>query len=62
MKFYTNEIYTETVELNTLDELKAYALGNNGKIYIDFCKRHEETGETLSLPVLEKVKEEKLKQ
>lgn len=44
MKFYTDS-WPGTVELHTLDELKAYALGGTGKIVIDFCYPDEGTGE-----------------
>ena len=52
MKFFTNETHTETIELNTLSELKAYAMGGTGKIEIDYCEIHPMTGETLPLPVI----------
>lgn len=45
MKFHTDDSWSDTIELHTLDELKAYALGGTGKIAIDFCYPDEETGE-----------------
>lgn len=56
MKFYTDENCTDTVELNTLHELKAYALGAGGVLKIDFCYRHPMTGEAMQNPVV--IKEE----
>lgn len=55
MKFYINDTYTETVDINTLAELKAYALGGTGKIEINYTEVHPLTGELLNTPVLRKV-------
>ena len=45
MKFVTNETFTDEVEINTLDELKAYALGGTGTIEINFVAINPMTGE-----------------
>lgn len=53
MTFVTDETCTHAVELNTLAELQAYALGGNGMITIDFLNHHPATGEKTS-PVIKK--------
>lgn len=50
MIFITNDTLTDEIEINTLAELRAYALGGTGEIKIDFCPIHPMTGETLSKP------------
>ena len=54
MKFYTDDTATNHVTLNTLDELRAYALGGTGKITIDFRFVNYETGELYVCPVITK--------
>lgn len=49
MIFRTNG---EPVEINTLAELKAYALGGTGIIEINYIEKHELTGETFSRPII----------
>lgn len=49
MIFRTNG---EPVEINTLAELKAYALGGTGVIEINYIEKHEFTGETYSKPII----------
>lgn len=58
MKFYTNEIYTDTVEINTLAELRAYALGGTGTIQIDFAAIDEVSGSVVRCGVIRKINEE----
>lgn len=58
MIFITNDTLTDEIEINTLAELRAYALGGTGKIEIDFCHIHPMTGETLSKPTISEVKNE----
>lgn len=50
MIFRTNGI--ELVEINTLAELKAYALGGTGVIEINYVEKHELSGETYSRPII----------
>lgn len=54
MKFYTDDTAANYVTLNTLDELKAYALGGTGKITIDYRFVNYETGELYRCPVITK--------
>ena len=61
MKFYITEEEDyegyadgmDTVELNTLDELRAFALGARGSIKIDFAA-HDRDGEAIRCPVIRK--------
>ena len=53
MIFVTNETCTETVEINTMAELQAFALGGTGKIEINFLNNHPITGET-TRPLIKK--------
>lgn len=55
MKFHVNDTFLDPIEINTLDELKAYALGGTGKIIISYVEHHPATGETLKFPVLKKL-------
>lgn len=52
MKFAIDEICTDKIELNTMAELRAYALGCGGKITIDFLHHNEATGE-ITEPLIE---------
>ena len=52
MKFRINN-YDE-IEINTLSELKAYAMGGTGKIEIDYVEIHPMTGETYTVPRITK--------
>lgn len=52
MLFITNETFTDTVEINTLAELRAYALGGTGTIEINFAAIHPLTGEMMSKPII----------
>ena len=56
MIFTTNEICTGQVEINTMYELQAYALGGTGKIEIDFQNRHPIRG-TITYPRIKKIEE-----
>lgn len=53
MTFVTDETCIHTVELNTMAELQAYALGGNGMITIDFLNHHPATGE-ITKPMIKK--------
>lgn len=44
MRFTTDEINSSIVELNTMAELQAFALGGTGVIEIDFLNRHPLSG------------------
>lgn len=64
MKFYITERedyedYADgmkSVEINTLDELRAFALGAGGSLKIDFAA-HDYDGEAIRCPVIRKQKE-----
>lgn len=45
----------DAVEINTLDELRAFALGAGGSIKIDFVA-HDRDGEAIRCPVIRKPK------
>lgn len=53
MIFVTNGVSTDKIEINTMSELKAYALGGDGKITIDFLNREYFTG-SITHPVITK--------
>ena len=55
MTFCKDVLGHEYVEINTLAELKAYALGGTGAICISFVERNPFTGETASRPVIKSV-------
>ena len=45
----------DTVEINTVDELRAFALGAGGRIKIDYIA-HDRDGEAIKCPVIRKQK------
>ena len=47
MIFYKDIFKDECVEINTLSELKAYALGGTGVVRISFIEHHPFTAEHL---------------
>lgn len=61
MKFYITEEedyegYADgmgSIEINTLDELRAFALGSEGTVKIDFAA-HDRDGEAIKCPVIRK--------
>ena len=63
MKFYIAkeadyEEYADgmgSIEINTLDELRAFALGAEGTVKIDFAA-HDRDGEAIKCPVIRKQK------
>ncbi len=63
MKFYITEEEDyegyadgmDTVEINTVDELRAFALGAGGSLKIDYIA-HDRDGETIKCPVIRKQK------
>ncbi len=54
MNFVTDFTFTDGININTLDELKAYALGGTGKVEISYVEHHPMTGEQLP-PVIRKI-------
>lgn len=58
MHFRKSEIPTDYIDINTLAELKAYALGGTGVIKIDYTQIHPLTGEIYVHPRITQVKEE----
>lgn len=55
MKFHVHDTFLDPIEINTLDELRAYALGGTGKIMISYVEHHPVTGDTLKFPLLSKL-------
>lgn len=53
MKFTTNDICSALVEINTMAELQAFALGGNGKIEINFLNRNPLTG-SITMPLIKR--------
>lgn len=53
MKFRIDD-YSD-IEINTLAELKAYAMGGTGVIKIDYVEIHPMTGETYTTPRITQV-------
>lgn len=59
MYFRISEIPDEFIDIDTLAELKAYALGGTGVIKIDYTQIHPLTGEKYVQPKITQVKEKK---
>lgn len=57
MKFRIDETSYELIDINTLAELKAYALGGTGIIKINYVEDHPMTGEKYIHPRITQVEE-----